>query len=253
MVCLPSTCSDAEYSMRTACWRQFSSWVSADRAIVKYAQQLAMFDCNDVQGSVQRVSLTVPYSKTKETSNMVTANLPNPRSGVVAPATTAAMPRPSGYLPPARPVANSASLATNPSQPGFPSALPQPTDPRRAAAAKLANPTTATQIGRYPGSTGTAPAAASGSGQYPMAATGLGVAGGSGQFGAGLPADPRPDPRKAARGSSAFRPAGGFPGLPFSYFLTHVILSVPCPICVTSNSALFAQSSIIFWSHGTLT
>ena len=162
---------------------------------------------------------------------MVTANLPNPRSGVVAPATTAAMPRPSGYLPPARPIANSASLATNPSQSGFPSVLPQPTDPRRAAAAKLANPTPATQIGRYPGPTGIAPAAASGSGQYPMAATGLGVAGGSGQFGAALPADPRPDPRKAARGGSAFRPAGGFPGLLFSYCLTHVILSVPCHLC----------------------
>lgn len=152
---------------------------------------------------------------------MVAANLPNPRSGLVAPATTAAMPRPSGYLPPARPNANPfPNLGTNPSQPGFSSGLPQPTDPRRAAAAKLANPMPAAQIGHYPGHFGIAPATASGSGQYPMAATGLGAAGGSGQFGAALPADHRPDPRKAARTNSAFRPAGGFPGVSISYLRT---------------------------------
>lgn len=187
---------------------------------------------------MQRVSLTVPYSKTKETSNMVTANLPNPWSGVVAPAATAAMPRPSGYIPPTRPIGNPvANSATNPSQSGFPSALPQPTDPRRAAAAKLANPMPATQIGRYPGQIGIGPAAASGPGQYSAVATGLGAAGGSGQLGAALPADPRSDPRKAARSSSAFRPAGGFPGLSFSYILTYVTLV--SDLC----------SAILHWLH----
>ena len=183
--------------------------------------------CDVVQGSVQRVSLTVPYSKTKETSNIALANLPNPRAGPIAAASqapaaaaAAAAPRPSSYMAPARQIANPApNLTTIPSQ-GFPSGLSQPTDPRRAAAAKSANPAAATQIGQYPvGRTGIAPAPASGSGQYPMAASGLGPGGGSGQFGAALPADPRPDPRKAARSAPAFRPASGFPGLPFSFFI----------------------------------
>ena len=169
---------------------------------------------------MQRVSLTVPYSKTKETSNPAPANLPNLRAGALpaalqAPAAAAAAARPSSHMVPARPIANPVpSLATNPSQ-GFPSGLPQPTDPRRAAAAKSGNPAPATQIGQYPvGRTGILPASALGSGQYPMAASGLGPGGGSGQFGAALAADPRPDPRKAARSAPAFRPAAGFPGHP---------------------------------------
>ena len=195
-------------------------------------------DCDDVvQGSVQRVSLTVPYSKTKETSNIALANVPNPRAGPMAAASqapaaaaTAAASRPSAYMAPARPIATpAANLATNPSQ-GFPSGLPQPTDPRRAAAAKSANPMPASQIGQYPiGRSGIAPAPASG---YPMAASGLGPGGGSGQFGSALPADPRPDPRKAVRSASALRPAGGFPGLPFSFFF---ISQLPCCCCVSMS------------------
>lgn len=180
-----------------------------------------------VQGSVQRVSLTVPYSKSKETSNAAPASVPNSRAGPLAaapqmPAAAAAAPRTSSNIPPARPIANPVpQLATNTGQ-GFQSGLPQPTDPRRAAAAKSANPMPATQISRYPGQSGIAHA--SGSGPYPMTATGLGPGGGSGQFGGALPADPRPDPRKAARSGPAFRPSGGFPGSPFTLFFMSCLL-----------------------------
>ena len=192
---------------------------------------------------MQRVSLTVPYSKAKETSNIALANLPNPRAGLMAAASqapsataaAAAPPRSSSYMAPARQTANPAlSLTTNPSQ-GFPSGLPQPTDPRRAAAAKSANPAVATQIGQNPvGRTGIAPAPASGSGQHPMAASGLGPGGGSGQSRAALPADPRHDPRKAARSAPAFRPASGFPGLPFSFFIVSAVLVLFEQECPTS-------------------
>lgn len=167
-----------------------------------------------LQGSVKRVSITIPHKETRETSNMVSASLTNPRAGPLNPAP--AVQKPTSFIPPVRPVANpTAGLAANPSQPGYASAgFSQPSDPRRAAVVKSANPALATQIGQYPG-----PAAASGSGQYPMASSGLGAGGLSGQYGAALPADPRQDPRKAARSTSSFTPAAGFPGEHFLFSL----------------------------------
>ena len=129
-----------------------------------------------------------------------------------------ALPDPSSYAPPSRPV--SQPLANPAGNPGYPMAnLPQPTDPRRAAAARAANPAPAGQIGQCPGQIGAgAGATSSGSGQYPTSA-GLGLAGAPGQSRRGMPveprADPRVDPRTDPRTKSAFRPAGGYAGVSF--------------------------------------
>ncbi|KAL0039615.1 hypothetical protein WJX77_003445 [Trebouxia sp. C0004] len=159
---------------------------------------------NMAEGSVKRITLTVPYKDKK----MGTANVASAAAPAPALAPSPALSDPSSYIPPSRPASHHLP------NPGYPMAeLPQPTDPRRAAAARAANPAPG---GQYPGQIGaSAGATSSGSGQYPSAA-GLGLAGASGQSGRGLPgdprADPRVDPRTDPRTKSAFRPAGGYAG-----------------------------------------
>jgi len=191
-----------------------------------------------LQGSVMRITLTVPHKDKKMgTANAASAAAPAP---VLAP--SPALPDPSSYVPPSRPA--SYPLANPAGKPGYPMAnLPQPTDPRRAAAARSANPAAAGQIGQYPGQIGAgAGATSSGSGQYPPAA-GLGLAGASGQSGKGLPvehrADPRVDPRTDPRAKSAFRPAGGYAGACFVlgfcsscwHCILHFSVSQPNNLC----------------------
>lgn len=166
---------------------------------------------NMAEGSVKRITLTVPYKDKK----MGTANVASDAAPASGLAPIPALPYPSSYVPPSRPA--SQPLANPAGNPGYPMAnLPQPTDPRRAAAARAANPAPAGQIGQYPGQIGAgAGATSSGSGQYPSAA-GLGPAGAPGQTGVSLPvdprADPRVDPRTDPRTKSAFRLAGGYAG-----------------------------------------
>ena len=169
-----------------------------------------------LQGSVKRITLTVPYKDKK----MGTANAASAAAPAPALAPSPALPDPSSYVPPSRPASH--PLANPAGNPGYPMAnLPQPTDPRRAAAARAANPAPAGQIGQYPGQIAAgAGATSSGSGQYPSAA-GLGLAGASGQSGRGLPVDPRADPRVDPRTKSAFRPAGGYTG---AFFILGVLL-----------------------------
>ena len=187
---------------------------------------------------MKRVSLTVPYSANRESSNVVPnpAAVINPRA-VSGPPGAAAQ-RPSAYPAPVQPIANpSANFAINPSHSAPPGAgLSQPTDPRRAAAAKSANLAPATQIGQYPGQPGVGSAEPAGSGQYPMAGPGPGAGLLPGQGGAALPADFRPDPRKAARGASAFRPAGGFPGS------IYLLYSIACQLFADAVMALLSMS-----------
>ncbi len=159
---------------------------------------------------MKRITLTIPYKDKK----MGTASAASAAAPALALAPNPALPDPSSYVPPSRPASHPLpNPAGNPSYP-MPN-LPQPTDPRRAAAARAANPAPAGQIGQYPGQIG---AGAGGSGQYPPAA-GLGPAGVSGQTGRDMPvdprADPRVDPRTDPRTKSAFRPPGGYAGAVF--------------------------------------
>lgn len=173
-----------------------------------------------LQGSVKRITLTVPYKDKK----MGTANAASAAAPAPALAPSPALPDPSSYNPSSRPASH--PLPNPAGNPSYPMAnLPQPTDPRRAAAARAANPAPAVQIGQYPGQIGAgAGATSAGSGQYPTAA-GLGPAGVSGQSGRGLPvdprADPRVDPRTDPRTKPAFRPAGGYPG---AFFVSGFLL-----------------------------
>lgn len=171
-----------------------------------------------LQGSVTRITLTVPYKDKK----MGTANAASAAAPAPALAPSQALPDLSSYVPPSRPA--SQPLGKPAGNPGYPMPnLPQPTDPRRAAAARASNPAPAGQIGQYPGQIGAgAGATSSGSGQYPTAAglgpTGVSV-GVSGQSGRGMPMDPRADPRVDSRTDprtkSAFRPAGVYAGVLF--------------------------------------
>ncbi len=163
---------------------------------------------------MKRITLTIPYKDKK----MGTASAASAAAPALALAPCPALPDPSSYVPPSRPASH--PLPNPAANPSYPMAnLPQPTDPRRAAAARAANPAPAGQIGQYPGQIGAgAGATSSGSGQYPAAA-GLGLAGAPGQSGRGMPveprADPRVDPRTDPRTKSAFRPAGGYAGVSF--------------------------------------
>jgi hypothetical protein len=173
---------------------------------------------------------------------MGTASAASAAAPALALAPCPALPDPSSYVPPSRPASH--PLPNPAANPSYPMAnLPQPTDPRRAAAARAANPAPAGQIGQYPGQIGAgAGATSSGSGQYPAAA-GLGLAGAPGQSGRGMPveprADPRVDPRTDPRTKSAFRRLGVMQVSPL--FLT---FCSSCWSCILSNSV--SQNLTIF-------